>query len=291
VVSEHGEDRLLERRAGRGQCSGLLGLAGRRQIAGEQDQVDAFRDPGERLGDAVAVRLVAVDVAGGGDPDGSFGFAGGHRHAYTRESWGISRRVSQDEVSFERIEAALKRVSAVLEGAGIPFLLAGSLAAWARGGPETRNDLDLMLRPDDAERALEALAAEGMATERPPEQWLLKAWDEDVMVDLIFEILAISDESGVTERHPVDDELFGRAEDLKVFGVLIRVMSLEDLMVTKLLALEPNALDYGGSLSIARSLREEIDWDRVRERTAESPYATAFFSLVEELGVVERDPA
>ena len=195
-----------------------------------------------------------------------------------------------EEVAFERIEAALKRTSQVLEEAGIPFLLAGSLAGWARGGPETRNDLDLILRPDDAERALEALAGDGMETERPPEQWLYKAWDRDVLIDLIFEILAIADETGATERHTVDDELFARAEDLKVFGVLMRVMSLEDLMVTKLLALEPNALDYGGMLAIARSLREEIDWEAVRERTASSPYAAAFFTLVEELGVVRRAP-
>ncbi|HEX6116888.1 MAG TPA: hypothetical protein VFY99_07285 [Solirubrobacterales bacterium] len=195
-----------------------------------------------------------------------------------------------EEVGFDRIEAALKRTSQVLEDAGIRFLLAGSLAAWARGGPETRNDLDLILRPADAERALEALAADGMRTERPPEQWLFKAWDAEVLVDLIFEILAIADESGATERHPVDDELFARGEDLKVFGVLVRAMSLEDLMVTKLLALEPNALDYGGSLAIARSLREEIDWRAVRERTADSPYASAFFTLVEDLGVVERVP-
>jgi hypothetical protein len=130
-----------------------------------------------------------------------------------------------------------------------------------------------------------------MPTERPPEQWLFKAWDGDVLIDLIFEILQIADETGSTERHTVDDALFARAEDLKVFGVLVRVMSLEDLMVTKLLALEPHALDYGGSLAIARSLREEIDWEAVRDRTAASPYAAAFFTLVEELGVVERDPA
>jgi hypothetical protein len=179
----------------------------------------------------------------------------------------------------------------VLEDEGIPFLLAGSLAAWARGGPETRNDPDLILRPDDAERALEALGEAGLRTERPPEQWLFKAWDGDVLIDLIFEILQIADETGATERHIVDDELFSRAEDLKVFGVLMRVMSMEDMMVTKLLALEPNALDYGGSLAIGRSLREEIDWEQVRERTAASPYASAFFTLVEELGVVERDPA
>ncbi len=199
--------------------------------------------------------------------------------------------MDEEEVSFEAIEGALKRTSRVLEAAGVPFLLAGSLAAWARGGPETRNDLDLMLRPEDAERAREALAADGMKTERPPEQWLFKAWDGEVLVDLIFEILSIADESGATERDPVDDELFSRGEDLKVFGVLIRAMSLEDLMVTKLLALEPNALDYGGSLAIARSLREEIDWDVVRSRTAESPYAAAFFTLVERLGVIEPNPA
>jgi len=199
--------------------------------------------------------------------------------------------VAEEEVSFEAIERALKRTSHVLEGEGIPFLLAGSLAGWARGGPETRNDLDLILRPDDAERALEALARDGMPTERPPEQWLFKAWDGDVLIDLIYEILQIADETGTTERHTVDDELFERAEDLKVFGVLMQVMTLEDLMVTKLLALEPNALDYGGSLAVARSLREEIDWQSVRDRTAASPYAAAFFTLLEELGVVERDPA
>jgi hypothetical protein len=195
--------------------------------------------------------------------------------------------MAEEEVGFDEIEAALKRTSRVLEGAEIPFLLAGSLAGWARGGPETRNDLDLIVRPKDAERALEALAAEGMRTERPPEQWLFKAWDGDVLIDLIFELLQIADETGATERYRVDDELFARGEDLKVFGVLMRAMSLEDLMTTKLLALEPNALDYGGSLAIARSLREEIDWQTVRERTDSSPYAAAFFKLVEELGVVE----
>jgi len=35
-------------------------------------------------------------------------------------------------------------------------------------------------------------------------------------------------------------------------------------------------------------LREQIDWDEVRVRTEASPFARAFFTLVEELGVVER---
>ena len=39
-------------------------------------------------------------------------------------------------------------------------------------------------------------------------------------------------------------------------------------------------------LEIARALREQIDWDEVRERTASSPFAKAFFTLIEELGIV-----
>ncbi len=37
-------------------------------------------------------------------------------------------------MSFSDLEAALKRSAAALRGAGVPFLLGGSLASWARGG-------------------------------------------------------------------------------------------------------------------------------------------------------------
>jgi len=35
-----------------------------------------------------------------------------------------------------------------------------------------------------------------------------------------------------------------------------------------------------------RALREQSDWRALRARTRGSPYATAFFVLIEELGVV-----
>ena len=46
---------------------------------------------------------------------------------------------------------------------------------------------------------------------------------------------------------------------------------------------EPN---YASVLEVARTLREQIDWDEVRERTGRSPFAKAFFTLIEELGVL-----
>jgi hypothetical protein len=65
------------------------------------------------------------------------------------------------------------------------------------------------------------------------------------------------------------------------------ILSLEDVVTTKLLAMKEQEPDYGPVLKIARTLREQIPWERVRDRTEESPWARAFFTLVEGLGIVE----
>src|SRR4051812_50091563 len=81
---------------------------------------------------------------------------------------------TDDADPFADIEVTLKKAGAALRGAGVPFLLGGSLASWARGGPETRHDLDLMIRPEDTETAVRALEQAGMRPEDPPEEWLLQ---------------------------------------------------------------------------------------------------------------------
>jgi hypothetical protein len=154
-------------------------------------------------------------------------------------------------------------------------MLGGSVSAWARGGPEPQNDLDLMVKPQDGEAALQALAEAGMRIERPPEEWLYKAWNREVLVDLIFE------PSGLD----ITDEVLARAEQISVMAVTTPVMALEDALVTMLCALDEHSLDYSRLVAIARALREQIDWPGLRARTAGSPYAEAFFTLVEALGI------
>src|SRR5215218_1108074 len=153
-----------------------------------------------------------------------------------------------DEQPFSDLESTLKKAAAALRDANVPFLLGGSLASWARGGPETRHDLDLMIKHEDAERALEALVQAGMRPERPPENWLLKAWDGDVLVDLIYW------PSGMA----VDDDVLARGEELSVLGMEMQVMALEDVLVTKLRALTEHHLRYESLLAISRALREKI---------------------------------
>jgi hypothetical protein len=181
---------------------------------------------------------------------------------------------SQPE-GFDDLLATTKRAAGVLRAAGVGFMLGGGLAIWARGGPTTDHDVDFLLRPEDAEAAQEALVAAGFRPESVPEQWLLKAWDGDVLVDLIF----------CPAGGPVGDGHFERADELEVMAVRMLVASAGDVLTTKLLALTEQDPDFKSNLELARALREQIDWDAVRASTSRSPFAQAFFTLVEELGV------
>jgi aminoglycoside-2''-adenylyltransferase len=175
----------------------------------------------------------------------------------------------------------MKRAAAALRDAEVPAMLGGGLAVWARGGPPTEHDVDFYLREVDAERGLAALAAAGMREERPPEGWLFKAHNDEVVVDLIFR----------PSGGPIADDHFDRAEQLEVMAQPMLVASLDDVLVTKLLSLREQELDFGPVLELSRSLREQVDWDVVRAWTSGSPFARAFFTLVEELGVAPAKPS
>ena len=93
-------------------------------------------------------------------------------------------------------------------------------------------------------------------------------------------------ERGGRKGIPVDDALFARGEVMSVLGMEMRVMALEDVLVTKLMALSEHSLRYESLLAIARALREKVDWEDVRARTHSSPFARAFFVMLEGLGVL-----
>lgn len=177
--------------------------------------------------------------------------------------------------SEEEMLTALKKGAAALRDADIPFALGGGFAAWSWGGSASDHDVDLLVKEADIDRAVAAMEAAGMRIERPPEGWLMKAFEGDVMIDLIHSPAGMD----------VDDALLGRAEERSVHGMPMPVLHPDDLFTSKLLALTEHSLDFEGLLEGARSLREVVDWRAVEERTTSSPYAKAFFTLVRELGI------
>lgn len=59
---------------------------------------------------------------------------------------------------------------------------------------------------EDAEPALAALEKAGMIRFMPPEDWPVKAFDDDVLVDLIFRL----------NQRPVTEEVLGKATNLRI---------------------------------------------------------------------------
>jgi hypothetical protein len=185
------------------------------------------------------------------------------------------------ESSFPELIEAMKAAAGILNDSEIEFVLGGGLSAWARGGPRSEHDVDFLIKPEDAERAMEVFDAAGWKTERPPEGWLYKTWHANgALVDLIFD----------PASGPITQDVIDRAHEGEVMALRAKVATLEDVLVSKLLAIKEQELNFSSVLEWSRALREQIDWREVRERTQESPFAKAFFVLVEELGIVEQVP-
>ena len=287
VVAEHRDHGDREVAAGVGEHERLLRLSVRRQIAAEQDQVGLRLHAGEGADGALPQRLGAMEVGGGGQPDRHlvhYGTRDTQAEGSANASAGYDSAVGYTpSENLPQLIDTMKRACAALDDAGVPAMLGGGLATWARGGPPTDHDVDFYLREEDAPRALDALEAIGMSTSTPPEGWLLKAHDEShdesVLVDLIFR----------PAGGPIGDEHFQRATPMELMAQPVLVASIDDVLSTKLMALSEQEPDFRAVLEIARSLREQIDWAYVRRRTETSAFAAAFFTLVESLDIAPRE--
>jgi hypothetical protein len=177
----------------------------------------------------------------------------------------------------ESLREALKRVAVALKETGIPFALIGGYAVWARGGPEPDHDVDFMVAEEDASTVAERLAAEGFQVVQPPEDWLFKVFTDDAMVDVIHR-----DSGEPATRGVVED-----ADEMEVLSVQMPVLSGTELVVQKLNAMDEHMCDFGRQLPVARALREQVDWPRVRKETSHNDYAAAFLYLLERLSIIE----
>lgn len=171
---------------------------------------------------------------------------------------------SDNEIFYEVLDIALE----ALNSSGVPYLLMGGIAATALGGHRFTHDIDVFVKPEDADRLLETLTAAGFETEKTDPKWLYKGFLRNVMVDVIFK------SSG-----PVflDDEMIERANSVNFNKRQIRTLSPEDLLVIKALVLNEHSLSL--DLNSLRHLNDvltiirasELDWDYVVRRARLGP--------------------
>jgi hypothetical protein len=175
-------------------------------------------------------------------------------------------------------QEALKRVAVSLKQSGLRFALAGGYAAWARGAPEPEHDVDFVVARDDADQAYAVLESAGLRVVQPPEDWLFKVFTDGTMVDVTYRI----------NSSPVDTAVLDRAEEQEVLSIVMPVLSATDVLTAKLNALDEHYCDYSKLLPVARALREQVDWDRVRADTGENHFAVTGLFLLDRLGITDQ---
>jgi hypothetical protein len=142
----------------------------------------------------------------------------------------------------------LKKAAGVLRDEDLPYALAGGAAAYARGAMPPTHDVDFVIREADADAAARAFRARGMRVEIPPEGWLIKAYDDGRMIDLIFQL------SGHLDMQAV----LGRAEEINVAAVPMPVLTATDLVIAWLASFSEHHADFAGALSCVRIPIESV---------------------------------
>lgn len=152
---------------------------------------------------------------------------------------------------------------AVLEQAGVPFMVGGAYAfARYTGIVRHTKDFDLFILPGDFDAALAALAAAGYPVERNFPHWLGKAYGDDgSFVDLIF-----GSGNGLTR---VDEDWFRHARRGEVLGVPVRLIPAEEMLWSKSFIMERERFDGADVAHLLHCCAGELDWQRLLDRFGE----------------------
>jgi hypothetical protein len=147
----------------------------------------------------------------------------------------------------------------VLRDVGPPFLVGGAYAlATYTGIVRHTKDLDVFVRPDDAGRALDALAGAGWRTEITFAHWIGKAFRGDDFIDVIFR-------SG-NGLCAVDDGWFEHAVEARVFDRPVRLCPPEEIIWQKAFIQERERFDGADVAHLLRAQGRTLDWRRLLER-------------------------
>lgn len=186
---------------------------------------------------------------------------------------------SREEPEFrEPLVATLAEFAGVLERASIDHALIGGLAVAVHGRPRYSVDVDFLVRPEDAQRALDAAGDAGFDTDPINPHWIYKATKNDVLVDIIFKT-----------RGDVylDEEMVRRIERRSFRGVDVAVIAPEDLLVIKALVHDEETPRHWWDALAILTRGRDLDWDYVVRRAVKGPHRVlALLHYARSLGIV-----
>lgn len=186
------------------------------------------------------------------------------------------------------ITSFLQRVAHILEGAGVPYMLTGSLAAAYYATPRATQDIDVVIDTQEVgiERLVQGFLDTGLYVDR---EAALDAWRTHGQFN------AIDPESGwkvdliVRKDRAFSKTEFERRERAHLLGIEVSLASLEDVVIAKLewARMGDSELQRGDVVRLLERSGEQLDrpylakwiaelglqteWDLVLKRSGEEP--------------------
>lgn len=166
--------------------------------------------------------------------------------------------IEQQQRSADELDARASALRALSERK-VPFLVAGAYAHFEYTGVERdTKDLDVFLRREHVELALDALEAAGFTRRLEDPIWLAKAFKGEWFVDVIY-----SSGNGIAA---VDDDWFEHATEGEVMGVKVLLAPAEEMIWSKAFVCERERYDGNDVVNLVRACGRELDWERVLDR-------------------------
>jgi Uncharacterised nucleotidyltransferase len=154
---------------------------------------------------------------------------------------------ANDPAGFFRV---VREAVSAMEQAAIDHAVIGSAAYVAYVGECAIEDLDILVKPEDARAALDALGRAGFRTQRTDPRWLYKAWRDGVLIDVIFR---------PPRSFVLDEEMIGRRRSQRIGGVDVWMLAPEDQVLLELASdAEDSPWHWRAALRILA--KHEIDW-------------------------------
>ena len=159
-------------------------------------------------------------------------------------------------------ENLFREVLQLLTDQGVPFVVSGAFALQTHTGIyRDTKDLDLFLSTEDAQRAIQVLQEDGFQCEVADPVWLAKAHRGEFFVDLITGM-----SNGVVN---VDRSWIDRATPSELFGVPVRVLGPEELILSKLFVTRRERFDGADIVHVIYGTHGQLDWDWLLQSVAE----------------------
>ena len=175
------------------------------------------------------------------------------------------------------LRSALKQSASALKADGVPFALGGGYALWV-AVRQSRSTTSTWWFPKRTCRQPWILCPRhGFRIDRPPEDWLFKAYLDDDLVDVLHRLAGV----------PVERSLIATATEREILGVRIPVLPPTPIMIAKLQSLSEHYADFAALLPSVRAVREQLDWQAIIPAVEGHPFADAFLFLVDRLGIAD----